>query len=214
MKSLFIATAAAALIFVAPAAFADPPDHHGGNHHGDQKSDNKATKPAKPANTPSTSGRVSHSNNAARMNDRSNTTTRTNANPGTVYNRAVQQRNNNNNNNNRNLNNNNRNDRNGANNRNHSWRNNFNRRNVTASHHYRWRGRSWNWPSGYRYQRWTFGMTLPSVFWSNNYWISDYSDYGLGAPPFGTVWVRYNDDAILIDRDTGEILEVVYDQFG
>lgn len=90
---------------------------------------------------------------------------------------------------------------------------NFNRRNVTASHHYRYRGNSWNWPSGYRYQRWSFGMTLPSIFWAQNYWISDYSNYGLGYPPPGTVWVRYNDDAILIDRYTGEILEVVYDQF-
>jgi Ni/Co efflux regulator RcnB len=56
-------------------------------------------------------------------------------------------------------------------------------------------------------------MTLPSIFWANNYWINDYYDYGLGAPPPGTVWVRYGSDAILIDRYTGEILEVVYDQF-
>ncbi|MGN6517772.1 MAG: RcnB family protein [Rhizomicrobium sp.] len=89
----------------------------------------------------------------------------------------------------------------------------FNRRNVHASHHYRWRGRSWHWPSGHSYRRWTFGMTLPSIFWANNYWIDDYYDYGLGAPPPGTVWVRYGNDAILIDRYTGEILEVVYDQF-
>jgi Ni/Co efflux regulator RcnB len=94
-----------------------------------------------------------------------------------------------------------------------SWSGRFDRRNVTAQHHYRYRGNSWRWPSGYRYQRWTFGMTLPSIFWANNYWIDDYSYYGLGAPPPGTVWVRYNDDAILIDRYTGEILEVVYDQF-
>jgi Ni/Co efflux regulator RcnB len=94
-----------------------------------------------------------------------------------------------------------------------SWQGKFNRRNVTAQHHYRYRGNSWRWPSGYRYQRWAFGMTLPSLFWSNNYWINDYSDYGLAYPPPGTVWVRYGNDAILIDRYSGEILEVVYGQF-
>lgn len=94
-----------------------------------------------------------------------------------------------------------------------SWQNRFNRRNVTAQHHYRYRGNNWYWPHGYSYRRWAFGMTLPSLFWGSNYWINDYYYYGLGAPPPGTVWVRYGNDAILIDRYTGEILEVVYDQF-
>lgn len=90
---------------------------------------------------------------------------------------------------------------------------NFHRHNVTASHHYHYRGGSYRWPGGYHYQRWSFGMTLPSVFWAQNYWISDYEDYGLSYPPPGCVWVRYGDDAILIDQYSGEILEVVYDQF-
>ena len=99
------------------------------------------------------------------------------------------------------------------NDRNHNWSNNFNRRNVEARHHYRYRGGSWRWPHGYSYRRWSFGMTLPSLFWSNDYWINDYSYYGLAYPPPGTVWVRYGSDAILIDRYSGEILEVVYGQF-
>jgi len=149
---------------------------------------------------------------------------KTTASPGAVYNNAVRNNNRNDrhdNNRNNNWSGNNRhdNDRHGNNNwnnnnnRHRSWQGNFNRRNVTAQHHYRYRGGSWRWPSGYHYQRWTFGMTLPSIFWANNYWVSDYYDYGLGAPPPGTVWVRYGNDAILIDRYSGEILEVVYDQF-
>src|SRR6185312_7134484 len=94
-----------------------------------------------------------------------------------------------------------------------SWQGRFNRRNVEARHHYRYRGDAWRWPSGHSYRRWTFGMTLPSLFWGSNYWISDYSYYGLAYPPPGTVWVRYGNDAILIDRYSGEILEVVYGQF-
>ncbi len=89
----------------------------------------------------------------------------------------------------------------------------FHRHNVTASHHFHYRGGNYRWPHGYHYQRWSFGMTLPSIFWGRDYWIDDYSDYGLAYPPPGCVWVRYGDDAILIDEYTGEILEVVYGQF-
>ena len=90
---------------------------------------------------------------------------------------------------------------------------NFNRRNVTASHHYRYRGGAYRGPSGYSYRRWTYGQTFPSIYFTQNYWISDYEDYGLAYPPDGAVWVRYGNDAILVDEDSGEILEVVYDQF-
>ena len=34
--------------------------------------------------------------------------------------------------------------------------------------------------------------------------------YGLFTPP-GLIWVRYDDDALLIDQYTGEILQVRYD---
>jgi Ni/Co efflux regulator RcnB len=37
--------------------------------------------------------------------------------------------------------------------------------------------------------------------------------FELPAPPPGCVWVRYGDDALLVDADTGEIVEVVYDLF-
>lgn len=156
----------------------------------------------------------------------SNGRVKTTASPGAVYNNAVRNdarndnrrdnardnnRKNNDRNNNWNGNNNRRTDNNNNNRRN--WQGKFNRRNVTAQHHYRYRGNSWRWPNGYHYQRWTFGMTLPSLFWASDYWINDYSDYGLAYPPPGTVWVRYGDDAVLIDRDSGEILEVVYGQF-
>ena len=89
----------------------------------------------------------------------------------------------------------------------------FNRHNVTASRHFHYRGGEYRWPGGYHYQRWSYGMTLPTVFWAQDYWITDYSDYGLAYPPDGAVWVRYGNDAVLIDQDSGEILEVVYDQF-
>jgi len=90
---------------------------------------------------------------------------------------------------------------------------NFNRRNFSAQHHYHYRGGAYRGPSDYSYRRWTFGENLPAMYFVSEYLISDYSDYGLQYPPEGCEWVRYGDDALLIDDETGEILEVVYGQF-
>lgn len=84
-------------------------------------------------------------------------------------------------------------------------------RNYSAQRHYRF-GR-YERPRGWYARRWTFGEFLPSLFWSQNYWISDYSAFGLPYPPPGCVWVRYGDDALLIDRYTGEIIQVIYNIF-
>lgn len=68
-------------------------------------------------------------------------------------------------------------------------------------------------PSGWYARRWTFGEILPSLFWAPDYWLSDYYDFGLMPPPPGTVWVRDGNDALLIVRDTGEIIQVEYSVF-
>jgi Ni/Co efflux regulator RcnB len=68
-------------------------------------------------------------------------------------------------------------------------------------------------PHGWYEHRWVFGEILPALFWSQNYWLSDYNDYGLGDPPPGFVWVRYGSDALLVDQNSGEVLQVEYDVF-
>jgi Ni/Co efflux regulator RcnB len=68
-------------------------------------------------------------------------------------------------------------------------------------------------PRGWYEHRWVFGEILPALFWSQNYWLSDYNDYGLSDPPPGFVWVRYGSDALLIDQNSGEVLQVEYDVF-
>lgn len=95
----------------------------------------------------------------------------------------------------------------------------------------RWEGRrfsgyyrSWNAPSrfragtyyrpqGFYYRRWSYGDILPSLFWGSRYQLTNYYSYDLPRPPVGTVWVRYGDDALLIDRYTGEVIQVAYDIF-
>ena len=68
-------------------------------------------------------------------------------------------------------------------------------------------------PHGWYEHRWVYGEILPALFWSQNYWLGDYYDYGLSDPPPGFVWVRYGSDALLIDQNSGEVLQVEYDVF-
>jgi Ni/Co efflux regulator RcnB len=37
--------------------------------------------------------------------------------------------------------------------------------------------------------------------------------FGLLIPPYGYVWVRYGDDALLVDTRTGMVLQVRYGVF-
>jgi len=68
-------------------------------------------------------------------------------------------------------------------------------------------------PAGWYSHRWTFGEYLPAAFWGRDYWLIDFMDFGLPPPPYGAVWVRVGDDALLIDQDTGEIITVEYRVF-
>ena len=83
--------------------------------------------------------------------------------------------------------------------------------NFSASRHFH--AGSYNRPRGYYSHHWSWGETLPSFFWARNYWLNDFVDYGLPPPPPGAVWVRVDDDALLIDADSGEIIEVEYGVF-
>ena len=77
----------------------------------------------------------------------------------------------------------------------------------------RFRAPTYNRPRGWYDHRWTFGEILPSLFWAQNYWLTDYQYYRLTPPPPGTVWVRDGYDALLIDRYDGQIIQVAYDVF-
>ncbi|HEY5409083.1 MAG TPA: RcnB family protein, partial [Caulobacteraceae bacterium] len=81
-------------------------------------------------------------------------------------------------------------------------------RNTTAQR--RFRLPEYRWPQGSAYRRFSYGQILPRIFFGQNYWLYDYSNYGLPYPPPGAAWVRYGPDALMIDRSTGEIIEVVY----
>lgn len=84
-------------------------------------------------------------------------------------------------------------------------------RNAWAQH--RFRKGYYHRPPGWYYRRWTYGQILPFAFFARDYWLNDWYDYDLPVPPYGYEWVRYGDDAILVDVRTGMILQVIYGVF-
>jgi Ni/Co efflux regulator RcnB len=80
--------------------------------------------------------------------------------------------------------------------------------NYTATH--RFHAAIYVRPQGWYYRRWSYGQTFPQAFYARDYWISDYQAYGLIDPPEDCQWVRYDNDAVLVDIDTGDILQVIY----
>jgi Ni/Co efflux regulator RcnB len=84
-------------------------------------------------------------------------------------------------------------------------------RNASASARFHYG--SYNAPHGYHYQRWTYGEYLPSMYWARDYWLTSWWMFDLAIPPYGYEWVRYGDDALLVNVDTGQILQVDYGVF-
>jgi hypothetical protein len=65
----------------------------------------------------------------------------------------------------------------------------------------------------HRYSRFSIGIRLGPIFFSNRYWIADPWRYRLPPAYAGTKWIRYYDDALLVDLYTGEVIDVIYDFF-
>lgn len=68
-------------------------------------------------------------------------------------------------------------------------------------------------PAGWVSRRWAFGQILPRTYFAASYLIADYWLFALEVPPAGYEWVRDDTDALLVNTDTGEVLQVEYDVF-
>jgi Nickel/cobalt transporter regulator len=65
----------------------------------------------------------------------------------------------------------------------------------------------------YSYSRLSIGVVLGEPFYAERYWIADPYAYRL-PPAYGPYrWVRYYDDALLVDIYTGEVVDAIYDIF-
>jgi Ni/Co efflux regulator RcnB len=86
-------------------------------------------------------------------------------------------------------------------------------RNFTAPHRYHF-GAVYSQPHGWYSHRWVYGESLPGGWYGQDYWISNYAMFGLIDPPGdGYEWVRVGDDALLVDTDSGEVVQVEYGVF-
>ncbi len=66
---------------------------------------------------------------------------------------------------------------------------------------------------GYDYQRFSSGVIIDPIFFGQSYWLDDPFAYRL-PPAYGSYrWVRYYNDAILVDLRSGLVVDVVYDIF-
>ncbi|HEX7872591.1 MAG TPA: RcnB family protein [Sphingobium sp.] len=66
---------------------------------------------------------------------------------------------------------------------------------------------------GYGYSRFSIGVFLGSPLFSNSYWLDDPYSYRL-PPAYGTLrWIRYYDDALLVDIRDGYVADVIHDFF-
>lgn len=63
------------------------------------------------------------------------------------------------------------------------------------------------------YRRLSIGFMLQPLFYSSNYWINDPWQYRLPEAYGPYRWVRYYDDALLVDIYTGEVVDVIPDFF-
>ena len=85
--------------------------------------------------------------------------------------------------------------------------------------HYRDRNRStfrlgfYYDPFGYSYRRYGIGSYLYPSYYQSNYWLNDPWQYRL-PPAYGPYrWVRYYNDALLIDTWSGEVVDVIHGFF-
>ncbi len=68
-------------------------------------------------------------------------------------------------------------------------------------------------PFGWGYQPYSIGWRLWPSYYSSRYWINNPYQYRLPYAPPGYQWVRYWNDAILVDTWTGEVVDVLYNFF-
>lgn len=96
-----------------------------------------------------------------------------------------------------------------------NWRNNqrYDWTDYRRRHRSLYHQRSYRDPFGWRYQLLSIGWRLWPNYYSSNYWINDPWMYRLPPAPPGTRWIRYYNDALLVDLYTGEVIDVIHDFF-
>jgi hypothetical protein len=99
------------------------------------------------------------------------------------------------------------------------WSGNWRDNNRYNWYDYRYRNRSlfnlgfYLDPFGWGYQRYNIGWRMWPSYYGSQYWLNDPWQYRLPYAPPGYRWVRYWDDAVLVDTWSGQVVDVIYDFF-
>lgn len=103
----------------------------------------------------------------------------------------------------------------GTSNWNHNWRNDhrYNWRDYRDRHRSRFHLGIYYDPFGWAYRPYQIGWRLWPGYYGSRYWINDPAFYSLPYAPPGTRWIRYWDDALLVDTFTGEVIDVIHNFF-
>lgn len=68
-------------------------------------------------------------------------------------------------------------------------------------------------PFGWRYRPYSIGWRLWPHYYRSSYWLHDPWAYRLPYAPPGYRWIRYYDDALLVDTWDGTVVDVIRDFF-
>lgn len=68
-------------------------------------------------------------------------------------------------------------------------------------------------PFGWGYQRYSIGSRLWPSYYRSSYWLNDPWQYRLPYAPPGYRWIRYYNDAVLVDTWDGQVVDVIYNFF-
>ena len=63
-------------------------------------------------------------------------------------------------------------------------------------------------PRGYAYRPVNVGYRFAPTYYGRNYWINDWNRYRLNAPGRNQRWIRYGNDAALINSLTGVVIAI------
>ena len=86
-------------------------------------------------------------------------------------------------------------------------------RDYRRRHHDRFRFAFYYDPFGWNYLRYGVGWRMWPSYYRSNYWLNDPWQYRL-PPAYGPYrWIRYHNDALLVNIYTGEVVDVEYDFF-
>ncbi len=98
---------------------------------------------------------------------------------------------------------------------NHNWRNDrrYDWRDWRRRHRSHFHLSFYYDPFGWNYRPYSIGWRLWPSYYSSRYWINDPWYYRLPYAPPGYRWIRYWDDALLVDTFTGEVVDVIHNFF-